>query len=307
MRYLLLLLLPVFVQCHEAQQINEAEPSTQAPTRLENSNQELATELVMDSAKPAMQRAWYEYDTEMKPPAITPGAGFTVLADTSLKPTDFISIEERLLRNQSTISDTTISPHKAPWGSHWKGLTLWQRHTKIAREQAFYARQADSLHTLNNQASYRVWLINNSADTIALATQDASLVCILQARNSRKQWQPIQFWHFSGCGNSNIARYLLPRESISFLTKVPRHGNLKTMLRYKLAGTKQFYYSNEFAGRINNGEFEELPRFYFDSKGVRQQSSRKSFKLDSLFPADYRGNVASSFLHGGKTIKLLPY
>nr|GFD39083.1 hypothetical protein [Tanacetum cinerariifolium] len=69
----------------------------------------------MNPAKSAMQRAWYEYDTEVKLPAITPGAGFTVLADTCFKPTGFVSIEERLLRNQSTISDTTITFYRAAW------------------------------------------------------------------------------------------------------------------------------------------------------------------------------------------------
>jgi len=307
MRRLLLLLFSVLVQCHEAQQTDEAKSSVQAPTRLEKSRHEVATKLVTDHTKPTMQRAWYEYDTEAKAPDITFRAGFAVLADTSSKPTSFVALEEQLLRQQSTVSDTTIAPYRAGWARHWKGLTLRQRHARIAREQAFYARLADSLHTLNNKGSYRVWLMNNSADTIALATQDASLVCILQARNSHNQWQPVQFWQFSGCGNSNTARYLLPKEHISFLTKVPRHGNLKTTLRYKLAGAKQFYYSNEFAGRINDGEFEEPPRFYCDNKGVKCHSRRRLYKLDTLLRADFRGNVASSFLRGGKTIKLLPY
>lgn len=254
-----------------------------------------------------MQRAWYEYSTDAKPPATACRTGFVMLADTSFKPTSFVSIEERLLRNQSTISDTTITFHRAAWVSHWKELTPQQRQARIAREQAFYARQADSLHTLNNQGSYRVWLMNNSADTIALATQDASLVCILQARNSHKRWQPVQFWRFSGCGNSNIARYLLPKEHISFLAKVPSHGNFSTALCYKLAGAKQFYYSNEFAGRINDWEFEEPPRFYLDNKGIERQSTKKLYKLDTLLRADYRGNVASSFLRGGKTSKLLSH
>jgi hypothetical protein len=307
MKYLFLLLFPVLVQCHEDQQTDEAKSSVQAPVRLEKSRHEVATELVTDPTKPAMQRAWYEYDTKTTAPTTAFRAGFVMLADTSSKPTGFVTLEEQLLRQQSTISDTTISPYRAGWANHWKGLTLRQRHARIAREQAFYARLADSLHTLNNKGSYRVWLMNNSADTIALATQDASLVCILQAQDIRKQWQPVQFWRFSGCGNSNIARYLLPNEHISFLAKVPRHGNFKTTLRYKLAGAKQFYYSNEFMGRINYGEFKERPHLYTDNKGVKRQSGRKSFKLDSLLRADYRGNVASSFLRGGETIKLFSH
>jgi hypothetical protein len=308
MKYLFILLLsPLFIQCHNAQQTDEEELPTQALTPLKKPSQEIATKMVLDPAEPAMQRAWYEYDKEAKAPINAYRAGFVTLADTSLKPTGFIAVEERLLRQQSTISDTTISPYRVAGVSQWKELTPRQRRAKIAREQAFYARLADSLHASNNQGSYRVWLMNNSADTIALATQDASLVCILQAQDIRKQWQPVQFWRFSGCGNSNIARYLLPNEHISFLAKVPRHGNFKTTLRYKLAGAKQFYYSNEFMGRINYDEFKERPHLYTDNKGVKRQSGRKSFKLDSLLRADYRGNVASSFLRGGETIKLFSH
>lgn len=304
---LLLLLLLSLAQCHNAQQIDEQKSSIQPVIQLKKSSQQLAAELAIDTAKPAMQRAWYAYDTEAKLPLSVAHTGFTVLADTSFKAAGFVSIDERFLRHFSTVSDTTISYHQSDWVKPWKRLTKQQRRIRIAREQANYARKADSLHMLNNRDHYRVWLLNNSTDTIALATQDESLICILQAQNAYKQWQPVQFWRFSGCGNSNIAAYLLPKEHISFLAKIRRHGNFKTALRYKLMGAKQFYYSNEFDGVINYGEFKEYPHLSFDTNGISKQSGRKSFQLDSLLRADFRGNVASSFLRGGHTIKLLPH
>jgi hypothetical protein len=306
MRYLLLLLFPVLVQCHKASQADEKKAAARPPVHLKKSARQLADELAMDTAKPAIQRAWYEFDTEAKAPTGISSGSFSILADTSFKAAGFVSIEERFLRYFSTVADTTISYYRAEWVRPWKKLTKQQRRNRIAREQAAYARKADSLHKLNNQGSYRVWLLNNSADTIALATQDASLICVLQAQNACRQWQAVEFWRSSGCGNSNIAKYLLPQEPISFLAKSPRHGNFKTTLRYKLAGAKRFYYSNEFEGYVNYGNFKEAAPFYLDADGIKRES-RPLYKLDKLFPADYRGNVASSFLRGGKTIKLLPH
>ncbi len=307
MKYSLVLLLSfLFTRCRYAPETKQETLAMQVSKRLEAASEPPTLDLATDTAKPAMQRAWYEYDTEVKPPAITPRDGFTIVADTSFKSADFASIEERLLRGESTISDTTISIHNASWGNNWKGLTLRQQRTKIASEQAYYLRQADSLHTLTNQGSFRVWLLNNSADTIMLATQDASLVCVLQAQNTRKQWQPVQFWRFSGCGNSNVAKYLLPRESLSFLAKTPRHGNFKTKLRYKLAGAKQFYYSNEFAGYVNYGDFKENLAFHTDALGVKKLDSKK-FKLDSLSPISHWRNLAFPFRRGSHAVKLLAH
>jgi hypothetical protein len=296
----------VLVQCHKASQVDEKKAAARPLAHLKKSAQQIADELAIDTAKPAIQRAWYEFDTEAKAPAGIASGSFSILADTSFKAASFVSIEERFLRYFSTVADTTISYYRADWVKPWKKLTKQQRCRRIAREQTAYVQRADSLHRLNNQGHYRVWLLNNSADTVVLATQDASLVCVLQAKNARKQWQTVQFWRFSGCGNSNIAKYLLPQEHISFLAKTPRHGNFKTALRYKLAGAKQFYYSNEFEGYVNYGDFKEAVPFCIDADGTRKES-RPLYKLDKLFPADYRGNVASSFLRGGNTIKLLPY
>jgi hypothetical protein len=303
----LLVLSLLLVQCHDVQKTDKQKPSIKPVIYLKKSSQQLAAELAMDTAKPAIQCAWYEYDAEVKALPTTARTGFTVLADTSFKAADFISTEERFLRHFSTASDTTISSYRADWVAPWKRLTKQQRRARIAREQASYARKADSLHTLNNRGRFRVWLLNNSADTIALNTEGESLVCVLQAQNMAKKWQPVQFWRFSSCGNSNIAKYLLPQESISFLASIPRKGNFKTALRYKIAGIKQFYYSNEFEGRIDYGEFKDYPQFFLDGEGVMRRSTHHPFKLDSLPRIVYRQDWAFPFRRGGQTIKLLPH
>jgi hypothetical protein len=307
MKPLLLLLSLSFVQCHNAQQTDEQKSSNKPALHLKKSSQQLAAEVAMDTAKPVIQRAWYEYDTEAKASPAIARTGFTVLADTNFKTAGFVSIEERFLRHFSTVSDTTISYYRADWVKPWKRLTKQQRRTRIAHEQANYARKADSLHTLNNRGRFRVWLANNSADTIALNTEGESLVCVLQAQDIAKKWQPVQFWRFSSCGNSNIAKYLLPQESISFLANIPRNGNFKTMLRYKLAGVKQFYYSNEFEGRINYGEFKDYPQFFLDGEGVVRRSTHHPFKLDSLPRIVYRRDWTFPFRRGAQAIKLLPH
>ena len=142
-------------------------------------------------------------------------------------------------------------------GEAWRKLTSQQKQAEVARWRAACGRQADSLHTVNNRGHLHIWLYNNSADTVHLATQDDSFICVLQAQDKKQRWCSVQYWEFSKCGNSYYNQLLLPRERVALLTALPNRGHDKIRLRYKLAGIDQFYYSNEFESRVNYHEFIE--------------------------------------------------
>ncbi len=221
-------------------------------------------------------RASYELGTTQNLPAnFGAQQQFVVVADTRLKAKGFVSTLERAWRNLSTGVDT-LFPSRS---QSWKALTARQKQTQLARQRIKFNRIADSIHAVNNHGHYQILLLNNSADTIHLARQDGSLICVMQALTKDKQWRPVQYWQFSWCGNSYFDQLLLPKERVSLLTKLPKRGDYKTKLRYKLAGTDRFYYSNEFEGYINYQEFiEENPCYPL----LVGDQSRPDMLLDSL-------------------------
>lgn len=218
----------------------------------------------------SMQRAYNEHGADEKVPAIKGlGDKFIILVDSSQKVTNFISFGEALLRNESATLDTS------DYFLHDE-ITVKQKLSYVAKEKVRYKQQVDSVHLKNNQNGQRVWVINNSSDTVLIQMQDWSFICILEAVTKGGKWLPIQYWRFSECGNSYYDKRFLPKTANSFIMDWPRQGDYATRLRFKLMGVKQFYYSNEFVGRINYCQFMEA-----NQKG-EWSNSGSHYKLDTL-------------------------
>jgi hypothetical protein len=286
MKYALFtLVFPLFLAGSSSKQANAQKPAGERViVSLKPVLRAHPTSLAPEAAGHYMERAWYEYGTSQSPPPAAPQNEFVVVADVAREAKNFVSSSEQWLRQRlaNRANPTALYP--------WRELTAQQRQTRLKEEQKAYRQQADSLHTVNNnKGNHLVWLVNNSADVITIGTQDASLFCVLQAQDKEKQWQPIQYWQFSKCGNSYIAQFLLPKERICFLAKSRQQGNFKTKLRYKIAGLKQFYYSNEFDGRIDYNEFTERP---FSRPRLVAGKPVAAFKLDSLPRTNYFGHIA---------------
>jgi hypothetical protein len=202
-------------------------------------------------------QAWQAYYppgiSKARPSATHLKNQFAIIADTSFVAQNFVSFSESNLRRWAAHADSTYLLR----GEAWRKLTSQQKQTEVARWRAACGRQADSLHTVNNRGHLQIWLFNNSADTVHLATQDDSFICVLQAQDKKQRWCSVQYWEFSKCGNSYYNQLLSPGEQVSLLTTLPNRGHDKIKLRYKLAGTSQFYYSNEFESRVNYHEFIE--------------------------------------------------
>ncbi|HEX8425418.1 hypothetical protein [Hymenobacter sp.] len=198
---------------------------------------------------------------------------FSIVADTNSKADNFISNgEEYLLKRLSLVAGKTDATSL----NNWTKLTTDQKIKNLnylsTSERAYYTG------ILDKKGKYEVCIINNSKNIVTLQIQDGSYICVLQAVNKNDQWQPIQYWQLSGCGNSYYHKNIEPGSTSSFIARIPNKGNYTTRLRYKVLGKGKFYYSNIFTGKINYCEFNE-PSISYRSKA---NHPRPLFKLDSL-------------------------
>ncbi len=101
--------------------------------------------------------------------------------------------------------------------------------------------------------AYKLYLINATNDTIYIPAQDGRIKIIQQARNQKEEWQDIDNFINSFCGNSYYIVRLAPREFQIFEAPIFK-GKFKTQLRFKLEIGKQVTYSNIYNGLINYGQ-----------------------------------------------------
>lgn len=222
-----------------------------------------------------MQRAWYEYGAYEPISDITGLTNvFQIKVDSDCKAINFVSCNEQYCRERSMQLDTT----DLQWMEGWDMLTVNEKLQMRDKERADYKQEADSVHLANNRGQQQVWIINNSDDTVTIPVQDWSYICILQGRAKDGLWYPVQYWNFSTCGNSYSDKHFPPKTANSFVTTIPREGDFATKLRYKLLGKNNFYYSNEFDGKIDRCQFVE------DSSSYRRYGIKRlpHYKLDSI-------------------------
>lgn len=122
---------------------------------------------------------------------------------------------------------------------------------------------ADSLGTINpvfyslKYLSYPVFIENNSDDTLEIGYGEY-IPLIIEAMDSSGNWRAIQKPYTYFCGTGMPFYYLPPSEILITSCKL-FEGEYKTKLR--LVFNKN-YYSNEFEGSINYGQFESLAQKY---------------------------------------------
>lgn len=104
---------------------------------------------------------------------------------------------------------------------------------------------------------FTAYFINKSDSTFHASRQDGSLIMIQEALNQKGEWQPIEYWVYSGCGNS----YFDPLElQPGYYTLIPikeYKGSFKTKLRLKMKKDKSIFYSDTFDGSIDIHQFDK--------------------------------------------------
>lgn len=112
---------------------------------------------------------------------------------------------------------------------------------------------------------FTAYLINTSDTVFHAAMQDGSLMMIQEALNENAKWKPIEYWVFSGCGNSYFnSLELEPNKYIMIPIKYYK-GNFKTKIRLKMRKDKSIFYSKSFDGSIDKSQFSKQKK---DVKGI---------------------------------------
>lgn len=99
--------------------------------------------------------------------------------------------------------------------------------------------------------------IYNPTDSIqSIVHHDGRMIFIQEALNENNEWKAIEYFAFSGCGNSYGT---IPLDTNSFLMfGVNKYkGNFKTKLRVRLLTNSGIIFSNEYDGKINIEQFVE--------------------------------------------------
>ncbi|WP_269235031.1 hypothetical protein [Flavobacterium flavigenum] len=103
-----------------------------------------------------------------------------------------------------------------------------------------------------------VFVTNPGTESVRVEVQDWQLMMIQEAMDKSGKWKPIEYWEFSGCGNSYGGIALKPNHLIA--TKIIKYsGNFKTKLRLKFLNDSIVYYSKPFTGSINSSQFDTIP------------------------------------------------
>ena len=98
--------------------------------------------------------------------------------------------------------------------------------------------------------AHKLYLINASKDTVNIPAQDGHIKIKQQAKNKKGEWQDIEYFMNSFCGNSYHTLSLTPNQFQIFATPIFK-GDFNTQLRFKLKIEKQIIFSNIYTGQIN--------------------------------------------------------
>lgn len=104
-----------------------------------------------------------------------------------------------------------------------------------------------------------VFLINETDSIMIIENHDGKLILIQEALDRNGEWTPIEYFNFSGCGNSYGEYFLAPDKLLMFGLR-RYQGEFKTKFRVRLKVSNTNVFSNVFEGSINEGQFEEMEK-----------------------------------------------
>ncbi len=109
----------------------------------------------------------------------------------------------------------------------------------------------------NPKDYFTAYLINTTDSIFNANRQDGSLIMIQEAQNAEGEWQPIEYWVYSGCGNSYFEPLSLEPGKYVMIPIKEYNGKMKTKFRLKMKKDKSLFYSESFDGTINPSQFEK--------------------------------------------------
>jgi hypothetical protein len=109
-----------------------------------------------------------------------------------------------------------------------------------------------------SKSHFIAYLVNMTDSSVYIKTQDGSLLIIQEALDENNNWQPIEYWIPSGCGNSYFNPLSLEAGKCVLVPIKRYDGNYKTKFRLKFNTGKRIIYSDIFEGTLNKSQFEKL-------------------------------------------------
>lgn len=119
---------------------------------------------------------------------------------------------------------------------------------------------------VKNDSVFSLYIKNNQDQTLKLIPEDNSLYIIQEALNQKNEWNPIEFWGYSTCGNSYENTIIFEPQSILHVTTMKYSGSFKTKIRFRLLLQNKIYFSNEIPSTVNLSKFEKSRWFFQYSK-----------------------------------------
>lgn len=111
----------------------------------------------------------------------------------------------------------------------------------------------DSLHDY-----FTGYLVNTTDSTFTARRQDGSLIMIQEALDSNGTWQPIEYWVYSGCGNSYFSPLKLAPNKCVLIPIKKYSGDFKTQIRLKFKNGNAIIYSEPFEGTIVEAQLKKV-------------------------------------------------
>ena len=109
----------------------------------------------------------------------------------------------------------------------------------------------------NPEGYFTAYLVNTSKETFTAKRQDGSLIMIQEALDEEGEWKPIEYWVYSGCGNSYDNPLELDSGKYVIVPIKKYSGEFKTKIRLKFKYGKKIMYSKPFSGSVNLSQFNK--------------------------------------------------
>jgi len=109
----------------------------------------------------------------------------------------------------------------------------------------------------NPDGYFTGYLVNTMGATFSAERQDGSLIMIQEALDKDGNWKPIEYWVYSGCGNSYFNPLKLDSGKYVMIPIKKYSGKFKTKIRLKFKYGNDILYSNSFESSINVSLFEK--------------------------------------------------
>ncbi len=104
---------------------------------------------------------------------------------------------------------------------------------------------------------FTAYLVNTSDSSFRAKRQDGSLIMIQEALDKEGKWRPIEYWVYSGCGNSYFDPLELNPGKYVMIPIKKYSGDFETKIRLRFLQGNNLYCSEPFNAKIDQSQFEK--------------------------------------------------